>query len=239
LVSYGKYNRDNGAIFFDLAGGFTIPAGIGYSFIIAYGMGTAGSVDDTYSFDLITIMANGIKSGETAVINGLPISSSVKTISKAAPTTTTTAPGETTITTTTITAPTDECQTDEDCPGLSCSGKKLTRHRCDYDTPSGFNECNSTIESVECCGDSDCSEGYKCSGYSCIKKSGGLFGWLGGGEKKEGDKKVDYTWTIISIVVVIALVIALLLVIKNRKKRAWKSKKTYERDWESLQKKWK
>lgn len=242
LLGYGSYTRDEGVVFFDIQDGFIIPAGGARTFVVTYMMDTSGSVDDTYRFDLITMTAYGASSDDTAVINGLPLGSAVKTISHAAPTTTTTTTtvpfdNVTNETTTTTTIPADECQTDADCPGISCSEKKKTNYRCTYDTAKDANVCAAIIVSVQCCGDADCVEKYYCLNYECVKeRAGGLFGWLGSLWGR-GKGKVNI-WTIVSIVVVAIGVIVVFFLIKNRRRRTWRTKKEYEERWESLREKW-
>jgi|GEM_PF-2214441 len=231
LLGYGSFSRDDGAVFFNLeANAFEISKGKSMCFLITYSMNERGSVDDDYTFELITITATGKSSGDPVVINGLPLESCTKTISHAAPTTTTTVP-----TTTTTTIPVDECQTDSDCVGVGCSGKKKTSYTCKYDTTKGVNICAAAIANVECCNDRDCVEGYYCLNYDCVKETaGGPFGWLAGG----GAAGADYTWTIVSIVVVVLGAILIFIAMKNRRKKMWKSKEHYERNWDELRKKW-
>jgi len=245
MLGYSVYTRDDGAIFFDLHDGFLLEAGESRAFMITYNMDKTGSVDDTYKLDLVSLSGIGRYSSDPAVISGLPIGSAVKTISKEASitttTTTTTTPsngnGETT-TTTTTTTPTDECQTDNDCPSIGCAEKKKTTYRCELDSAKGFKACAGTIVTVECCQNTDCTDGYYCLNYECVKEKAGPLAWLKNLIVKKGEKGIDYTWTAISILAVSAGVIAVFLIIKNRKKGPRKTEEGYEHRWKGLREKW-
>ena len=225
LLSYSNYLFDNGVITFEIEDGYVVSTTDNINMAITYSMSSSGQAGNTYKFDVVSISAIGTGTSDTARVIGLPIGSAIKTISgTATTTTTTTVPG-----TTTTTIPTDECETDSDCGGITCTNKQKTAYSCEYDETRGINVCSSTIVTVSCCGDGDCVEGYYCLNYECVKETGGIGGWLGDG---------NYILTIVSIVFVIALVLIVFFIIKNRNKKPWKSKKEYEGEWESLRKKW-
>jgi hypothetical protein len=222
LLSYSSYLRDDGAIFFDMGEGFVINADQTKAFIITYTMDTAGSLDDTFRFDLITVTGHGGPTNEPVVVNGLPLGSAVKTISNEVLGTTTTVP---TTTTTTIG---HECQTDAECGGTSCVDKVRTTDRCIFNSGSGLNECVETTVDVGCCYDEDCESDYYCINYECAKEQAGKFLGLD-----------NLTWTAISIVVIVVAAVAIFLVIKNRKEgRPPKRTSGEEQDWDVLKKKW-
>ncbi len=225
FLSYSNYFFDNGVITFEIDDGYVVSITDSIDMIITYSMSQSGQADSTYKFNVVSISAVGAGTSDAASVTGLPIGSAIKTITGVAATTTTT----TILGTTTTTIPTDECETDSDCGGLTCSNKQKTTYSCEYDAIRGINVCSSTIVTVSCCGDGDCVDGYYCLNYECVEETGGIGGWLG---------EWDYILTIVSIVFVIALVLIVFFIIKNRNKRPWKSKKEYEGEWKSLRKKW-
>lgn len=227
FLGYSDYFFDDGVITFVIDGGQIVPTTGSVDMLITYVMSSSGQAGSTYKFEVISITAVGEISGETADMTGFPIGSAIKTISGAVATTTTS-------TSTITTIPTDECQTDEDCGGTRCVDKQKTTYNCRYDSNKGVNVCAGTIVSVICCGDADCIEGYYCLSNRCEKEAGsGVGGWLGGGLSGR-----NFLWTLGSIVVVIAVAAAVFFVIKNRKGRQWKSRREYEREWETLRGKW-
>lgn len=224
LLSYSNYPFDDGVITFEIGGGQVVDITGSVTMLITYYMSSAGEVGSTYKFDVLLISAVGANTGETASVTGLPIGSAIKTISGSTAATTTT--------TTTTTIPTDECQADADCGGVTCKDKQKTTYKCEYNSNKGVNICASKILDVGCCGDADCVEDYYCLNYKCVEE-GGLVSWLSGGL---GER--NYTWTIVSIIVVIGLALVAFYIIKNRQKKQWKSRKEYERDWEGLRGRW-
>ena len=225
VLGFSQYYFDNGVATMNIDDGLLVSKGESATLLITYSMSKYGDVGDTYRFDLVTISATG-ETGESATVVGLPIGSAIKTISGEAVTTTTT-------TSTTTTIPTDECETDSDCNGISCSNSQKAVYTCEYDSSKDVNICASTITVVECCGDADCAEGDYCLNYECVKEGGGIDigSLLGGGLE-------NYTTVIVSIVIVSIVVVAVFLFIKNRKRDPWKSKGDYEGEWESLKGKW-
>jgi hypothetical protein len=233
FLDYKNYFLDNGVITFQIKDGQIVSTESSVAFLITYSMSKAGQLGSTYKFDVVSISAIGVGTDEDAKIVGLPVSSAIKTISGAASTTTTTINSTTTTiataTTTTSTFPGNECKKDEDCGGISCKDKLKTTYACTQDINRGVNICTSTIVAAACCGDADCIEGYYCLDYQCVEKAGG---WISEGYMK------NYIWTISSIAVVTALAVIVFIVIKNRSKRPWRSKRDYELEWETLSSKW-
>jgi len=221
VLGYGAYTRDNGVISFEMAGGYELAAGASRAFLIVYDM-KAGASGSTYSVDVMTISADGTATPEAATISGLPLKSAVKTLGEPAASTTTT-----TVPTTTLRM--DECQTDADCPIVSCSDLKKSSYVCKLSPMTGMRVCAATIEAVQCCGDGDCNEGEACAEYACTA-SGFSFVWLGGG--------IDYVLLAESVAVVVGGALAVFLFLKNRKQTPWKGKRDYEKDWRGLKGKW-
>jgi len=224
MLGYKSYSRDDGVVDFDIANGYGIPANSSRAFLIAYEMKN-GAVGSTYKFDIVSITANS-SIGENAVIYGLPLGSAIKTISGTAQTTSTTAAA------TTTSILTDECQSDEDCGGIKCEDMKKTTYSCKTDANKGVKVCAANIETVLCCADGDCVEGYYCLDYNCARQGGGL-PLIGLGDMQ------NYTWTIVSIVAVVGGAILVFILIKNRKRTQWKTKGDYEKEWTGLRSKWK
>ena len=248
-LGFKEYLRDDDIITIGITDGFEIVSNDSTAFMIVYLMGTSAQ-GGTYKFDISIVNAVGMSSGEIAETVGLPLGSAVKTTSE--PTTTTT-------TTTTTTLPTDECETNVDCPGVTCNDKMKSDYSCEFDSAKGVNVCASTIETVLCCAEGDCVEGYYCSNYACVKEGGAAA--LISNVKQGG--KVNYLWTGTSIVIILGLVVVIFFVIRNqerstwkheksfiqnkredivrkiRGRKPWKTDKDYSREWEELRKKWK
>ena len=226
IVGYGIYTRDNGVISFEMADGYELAAGASRAFLIVYDM-KAGAPGSTYSVDVMAISADGTATLEAATVSGLPLKSAAKTLGEpAASTTTTTVPA----TTTTTALGMDECQTDADCPIVSCSDLKKSSYVCKLSPMTGMRVCAATIEAVQCCGDGDCNEGEACAEYACAA-SGFSFVWLGG--------EIDYVLLAESVAVVVGSALAIFLFLKNRKQTPWKGKRDYEKEWRGLKGKWK
>lgn len=101
IVGFGQYIRDDGIAKIELKG-LNMAENSSLSLVFYYFMrNSSGSYDGkTYSFQLVAAEAFGLSTGNRAIVNGLPIQSSVKTVySEALATTTSTT---TTSTTTTI-----------------------------------------------------------------------------------------------------------------------------------------
>ena len=222
VLGYGAYTRDNGVISFEMAGGYELAAGASRAFLIVYDM-KAGASGSTYSVDVMAVSADGTATLEAATISGLPLKSAAKTLGEpAASTTTTTVPA------TTTTLRMDECQTDADCPIVSCSDLKKSSYACKLSPMTGMRVCAATIEAVQCCGDGDCNEGEACAEYACAA-SGFGFVWLGG--------EIDYVLLAESVAAVVGGALAVFLYLKNRK-QPWKGKRDYEKEWRGLKGKW-
>jgi len=226
IVGYGIYTRDDGVITFDIAGGYELQPAESRAFVIAYDM-KAGSSGSTYAVDVTAITANGTATYEPATVSGLVLKSATMTLGEPLPSTTTTIESTTT---TTIAASGDQCQTDADCPVVSCSDLKKSTYSCTPSATTGLRVCAATIESVECCGDGDCVEGYACAGYACVT-IGFHPVWLGG--------EIDYLLLGGSVVVVVGAALAVFVFLKNRRRTPWKGKRDYEREWRGLKEKWK
>jgi hypothetical protein len=234
VLGYGAYTRDNGVISFEMADGYELAAGASRAFLIVYDM-KAGALGSTYSVDVMAISADGTATLEAATVSGLPMKSAMKTLGElAASTTTTTVPATTTTaaaeSTTTTLPGSDECQTDADCPIVSCSDLKKSSYVCKLSPVTGMRVCAATIEAVQCCGDGDCNEGEACAEYACAASDFG-FVWLGG--------EIDYVLLAESVAVVVGSALAVFLFLKNRKQTQWKGKRDYEKDWRGLKSKWK
>lgn len=241
IVSYNNYLSDNGYITFEIEDGFVVDMDSSTLMLITYSMSSYGKAGSTYKFDVSSISAVGTATHMAVEVSGLPIGSATKTISgvmdNATNTTTTTTVANATTTTTTApttttTVPANECETDEDCGGFSCRNKQKTTYSCVYDSNRGIKVCAGTIVNVGCCGDADCQEEFYCLDYECVSEAAGPGSWLGGGSMQ------NLTWTIASVFVVIAIILAVFLILKNRKRKPWRSKREYERDWEILHRKW-
>ena len=222
ILGYGIYTHDNGVISFEMAGGYELAAAASRAFLIVYDM-KAGAAGSTYSVDIMAISADGTATPEAATVSGLPLKSAVKTLGEPAASTTTT-----TVPTTTTTLRVDECQTDADCPIVSCSDLMKSSYVCKISPMTGMRVCAATIEAVQCCGDGDCNEGESCVEYACAA-SGFSFVWLGG--------EIDYVLLAESVAVVVGGALAVFLYLKNRK-QPWKGKRDYEKDWRGLKSKW-
>lgn len=85
LMGYGKYPSDNGILTLSLVDGYTVNVGSSVFMILIYTMSSDVSAGDTFSFQVLDILATGANSGETATIAGLTINSAVKTIGGAPP----------------------------------------------------------------------------------------------------------------------------------------------------------
>jgi len=247
-LGFKEYLRDDDIITIDIVDGFEIVSNESATFLVVYLMGTSAE-GGTYKFDISIVNAVGMSTGEAAQTVGLPLGSAIKTTSE--PTTTTT-------TTTTTTLPTDECQTDVDCPGVTCDDKKKSDYTCEFDSAKGVNICAATIETVLCCAEGDCVEGYYCSNYACVKE-GGAAALIS--NVQEGIR-TNYLWTGISITLILGLVVVIFFVIRNqerstwkqeksffqnkredlsrkmRGRKPWKTNKDYDREWRELRKKW-
>ncbi len=246
LIAYGAYPQDNSVLTLEIANGYIIPAELSIPFLIVYEMDNS-SQGNTYKFDISMITASGAYSGDSATINGLPIGSSIITVSTISTVTTSTS------------VPVDECETDNDCNGVSCSDKKKTSYTCELDNAKNVKVCAETIQNVLCCTGDDCVEGYYCSDYVCVKE-GGIFSWILGVQQFASK---NYVWTIVSTSLIVIVVIVIFVLIKNQttpaskkqpllsrkisqlkklsfgRKTPWKGERDYDREWERLRKKWK
>lgn len=101
ILGLDAFDKDNGAIDFVL-NNFILRTNSSANFIFIYKMSNSSSNGDTFSFQLVSVNAEGINSKDAADMNGLPMDSSTATII-ANPTTTTIASNATTTAITTTT----------------------------------------------------------------------------------------------------------------------------------------
>ena len=123
LIGYGQYVKDNSFATIDIQSGYTLPASSNFSMLVAYTMSNSPSSGETFSFKVASMTAVGSSSGQSATVNGLPLSSATKTVISSAATTSTTVqattstiPATTTteaVTTSTIPATTTTIQNQE------------------------------------------------------------------------------------------------------------------------------
>jgi hypothetical protein len=219
---YQSYPRDGGMVNFEIPGGIDVPVSGSRSFIFAYDMKN-GSIGSTYYFDVSMISAADLTGSQAVSPTGLPIRSSMLTISGV--------PAITSIPTTSISTTTvwvSECESDSDCPVARCDDRKISTYSCRMDIRKGVNVCAAAIASVDCCGDGDCGEGFYCLNYDCTEEKVGGSGF-----------NMDFILIGVSIIVVIAFAVGVFMILKNRSRKPWESKDEYEKIWESLREKWK
>jgi hypothetical protein len=117
IVGMGQFNRDDGILSIDTRNELSIAPNSSIALVFFYKMrNSSGSYEGkTYSFQLVMIDAFGTKTGNKAKVDGLPISSAVKTVYSRAVETTTTSTSTTTttipITTTTTISKEEEDRT--------------------------------------------------------------------------------------------------------------------------------
>jgi hypothetical protein len=103
-LSFGRYNRDNGVLMFNIENGYVISQQQTVYMLVAYKMSNSSSNGDTYNFQIASISVAGATSGNQITPTGLPIASATKTIvAESTTTTTSTTTSTTTLPTTTTT----------------------------------------------------------------------------------------------------------------------------------------